>query len=175
MNLLNVGCGARFHPAWTNIDLEPSSPEIKRHDIRRGLPFADESFDACYSSHVLEHIGPRDVQLLLREMYRVLRFGGVIRCVVPDLEGMAKMYLRTTNDLAAGIPGAEANHDWMIIELYDQTVRSAPGGEMSRYLNRPQIPNAEFVRSRIGDLPDTEPNAQKRSFWNRIRRNGFQG
>jgi len=37
-----------------------------------------------------------------------------------------------------------------MLELYDQTVRSSSGGEMIRYLSRPDIPNRSFVESRIG-------------------------
>ena len=175
MNLLNVGCGARFHPAWTNIDLEPSSPAVTAHDVRFGLPYESESFDACYSSHVLEHIPRADVESLLREMYRVLKHGGIIRCAVPDLEDMARTYLRVLDDLADGRPDAEANHDWMIIEIYDQTVRTEPGGEMSRYLRRAHGRSAEFVLSRIGEWPSTDATADKPPLWSRIRRNGGRG
>lgn len=37
-----------------------------------------------------------------------------------------------------------------MLELCDQTVRSSSGGEMIRYLSRPDVPNRSFVESRIG-------------------------
>ncbi|CAN5555704.1 hypothetical protein BH11BAC2_BH11BAC2_04440 [soil metagenome] len=45
------------------------------------LPFPDNSFDMVYSSHVLEHIPDQDKAL--REIYRVLKPGGIHFCVVP--------------------------------------------------------------------------------------------
>jgi hypothetical protein len=47
----------------------------------RQLPFQDESQDAVYSSHCLEHIP--DSQTALAEWYRVLKVGGYIVMAVP--------------------------------------------------------------------------------------------
>lgn len=45
------------------------------------LPFPDESQDAVYTSHVLEHIP--DWELALQEWFRVLKIGGFLIIVVP--------------------------------------------------------------------------------------------
>ena len=49
----------------------------------RTLPFADESQDAIYSSHCLEHIP--DVINALQDWYRVVRQGGHIIIAVPSM------------------------------------------------------------------------------------------
>lgn len=46
------------------------------------LPFADESFDAIYSSHCFEHIP--DYVAVLRDWYRLLKVGGYLMIVVPQ-------------------------------------------------------------------------------------------
>jgi len=45
------------------------------------FPFAGNSFDAIYSSHCFEHIGPW--KAVLRDWYRLLKIGGFLVIVVP--------------------------------------------------------------------------------------------
>src|SRR5271166_2578243 len=81
--LLNVGCGRRVHDDWVNLDLVAHLPGVIPHDIRRGLPFRDNSFSAVYHSHVLEHLRRSSAHAFLRECYRVLAQGGILRVAVP--------------------------------------------------------------------------------------------
>jgi predicted SAM-dependent methyltransferase len=46
---------------------------------------SDSSVEVIYSSHVLEHLDQREVELYLKEAWRVLCPGGILRLVVPDL------------------------------------------------------------------------------------------
>jgi SAM-dependent methyltransferase len=45
------------------------------------LPFPDESVDAVFSSHMLEHAD--DYQAVIRDWHRVVKIGGFIVCIVP--------------------------------------------------------------------------------------------
>jgi predicted SAM-dependent methyltransferase len=69
------------------------NPGIVIHDLRKPLPFRDGSVSAVYSSHVLEHMYFNDGQQLIRECFRVLEGGGVLRLVVPDLQTIVREYL----------------------------------------------------------------------------------
>jgi predicted SAM-dependent methyltransferase len=118
---LNVGCGMQAPPGWTNVDgswnarlakypkirrmlsrlrllpsdkLEiPWSSSIVIHDIRKPLPFSDNSASVVYASHVLEHLYREEGQRLMAESFRVLEAGGVLRIVVPDLRTIVEEYL----------------------------------------------------------------------------------
>ena len=149
MKLVNVGCGRRCHPAWCNLDLTASAPGVIEHDLRQGLPFADNSCDAIYHSHVLEHLKPDDADRLISECFRVLKPGGILRIAVPDLEGIARQYVSSL-EAAAADPARAADHEWMTVELLDQMVRTQSGGRMRSYFDDEHLPNRPFVRSRVG-------------------------
>jgi SAM-dependent methyltransferase len=56
------------------------------------LPFGNGSVDVIYSSHMLEHLDREEAREFLAEAHRVLRPGGWIRIVVPDLERYVREY-----------------------------------------------------------------------------------
>lgn len=151
MQLLNIGCGSTFHKDWDNLDMFSDSPYVRAHDLRKGLPYPDCSCHAVYSSHLLEHLKPNEASKLLSEMYRVLSPGGIVRLAVPDLESVARNYLAALEAVQDDYsPVKEANYDWMMLELYDQTVRCFNGGEMGVFLSKQGMPNKEFVIKRVG-------------------------
>jgi SAM-dependent methyltransferase len=156
MNLLNIGCGGHFHEAWTNIDLVSTQPSVRAYDLRKGLPYAEASFDACYTSHVLEHLAREHAEGSLREQFRVLKPGGVVRVVVPDLEDKAREYIKTldaalSQTAYSQTSQAAENHAWMTLELLDQMVRTSIGGAMGAYILKPNLVNADYIVQRIGD------------------------
>lgn len=129
---LNFGCGTRFAPGWTNIDVYSAGPEVRRVNLLRPFPFPDAHFDAVYSSHVLEHFTPAEADHLVAEAFRVLKPGGILRTVVPDLEASCREYLRALDaSPAAGAP--DRAYRWAVLELLDQMTRSTPSGEMRGY------------------------------------------
>jgi SAM-dependent methyltransferase len=171
--LLNIGCGETVHPDWVNIDVVASIPGVLAYDVRRGLPYADCTFDACYCSHMLEHVTRDQATLIVGETYRVLKRGGVVRLVVPDFEQIVRHYLTSLEDVKSGHSKRESDYDWMMLELFDQTVRGSPGGEMKSYLTDPDLPNKEFITSRIGLEAERiwkgslQPNGTR--IWSRLR------
>ena len=68
--------------------------KIMVRDVRKKLPFDDRSVDFIYSSHLIEHLRKDEAEKVLRECFRVLKKGGLIRLVVPDLELMARIYIK---------------------------------------------------------------------------------
>lgn len=62
------------------------------HDLSYGIPLNDNAVDFVYSSHFLEHLFLKDAQALLKESWRVLKPGGVVRVSVPDLAYAVKIY-----------------------------------------------------------------------------------
>ena len=148
MKRLNLGCGTRIHPDWTNVDFATTRPGVLAHDLRLGIPFAEATFDVVYHSHVLEHFSKAEGKQFMAECFRVLRPGGVLRVAVPDLETICRLYLENLEGALQGSVSAAANYEWMMIELLDQTTRTTPGGCAREYLSLETIPNEEFVIQR---------------------------
>jgi SAM-dependent methyltransferase len=121
---VQYGCGMSAPEAWTNFDVSPTLriqktpvlgsllkgrlntvfPENVRYgDIIKGLPVADNSCDGLYCSHTLEHLALKDFRIALQHSYQILKPGALFRLVVPDLEQMARGYLKS---LDQGDPSA---------------------------------------------------------------------
>lgn len=61
-------------------------------DATKPLPYPNDSVEAIFSSHVLEHLFMDEVERLIPEFFRVLKVGGICRVVVPDLEKIVAGY-----------------------------------------------------------------------------------
>jgi SAM-dependent methyltransferase len=100
------------------------SPEIRVHDVTQGIPHDDGTVDGIYSSHMLEHLEPWAAQNLLAECHRVLRPGGTLRVVVPDLEVIVRAYLDDDRDiLPSEAPAGDAFIEALGFPLYAQPSR----------------------------------------------------
>jgi hypothetical protein len=134
MKKLNFGCGARYAAGWMNIDFHSDGQQVQRVNLLAGFPFPDNTFDVVYSSHVLEHFTSEQAAFLVRESHRVLKAGGIIRAVVPDLEASVREYMRilAMND---SDPDKLPRYNWIKIELLDQLVRTTNGGAMGALIS----------------------------------------
>lgn len=92
---LQLGSGAARLEGWLNIDFPPA--DLGLH-LGWGLPFAGESADYVYLSHVLEHLYKEEALALLTEARRVLSPSGVVRVVVPDIEKCLRAYAAGDDD-----------------------------------------------------------------------------
>jgi len=148
---LNLGCGQRFHKDWTNIDFVSNSPYVQAYNLLQGIPFEDNAFEVVYHSHVLEHFSKADGKKFIQECHRVLKPNGIIRIAVPDLEQIAKEYLKNLNLALEGNIDAQYNYEWIMLEMYDQAVRTKSGGQMASYFFQEILPNEDYVFKRIGE------------------------
>lgn len=93
--LNNVRCGRRI-----GVDLNPDSrkylqPEVEFHIGNAGhLDFLpDQSIDLVFTGNLLEHLADkREVERMLNEVWRVLRYGGYLVAMGPNLRFMTGAY-----------------------------------------------------------------------------------
>jgi len=73
-----------------------------------------------------------------------------LRVAVPDLERICRLYLEKLQLATSGDVASAYDRDWMLLEMYDQTVREKSGGAMLDFLRQNPLPNESFVLERIG-------------------------
>ncbi len=149
---VNMGCGDHYHPDWINLDVNPIPPHVKQWDVQKGIPMDSGSADVMYHSNMLEHLPRHKAIEFIHECYRVLKPGGIIRIAIPDLEQLARNYLKNLDDAAAGKPGAADRYEWSLIELLDQMTRNFSGGEMYRHWITKPMPAHDYVVERVGNV-----------------------
>ena len=112
---LNLGCGDKILPEYTNVDVAPSRAGKKPDvlcDLRALTPFDDGVAEEILSVHVVEHFWRWEVVDILREWVRVLKPGGrmVIEC--PNLQSACETFLADP-DRHAG-PGSEGQRSMWV-------------------------------------------------------------
>ena len=92
---LHLGSGDHHLAGWINVDLSPAMAVEVAADLTREMPFRSESVDLIHSEDFVEHVDEAAGKLVLRECHRVLRTGGVMRLLTPDLRALIEeIYLR---------------------------------------------------------------------------------
>ncbi len=115
--LLHVGCGmvnrdklpVLFRdPVWREIRLDIDSnvgPDVVASMIDMSR-IQDESVDAIWSSHNLEHLHAHEVPRALAEFLRVLKPFGFVLITLPDLQRVAELVVEDRADAPAYISPA---------------------------------------------------------------------
>jgi len=157
---INLGSSARGHLGWNNVDfnwivrlgkyprlyhllyrrgllsveryrrLQQMDPSTVVWDLRKGIPFADATFDGAYHCHVLEHIDREAAPVFIRECHRVLKPNGILRVVVPDFEYLARHYIGCVDRLPDNADMEE--HLFRVSEMIDQMVIRTPRDRQGR-------------------------------------------
>lgn len=84
---------------WINMDILDMSQypavcgyKFRQFDARQGIPWPDGSVDIIIAYHFIEHITRAEGTAFLKECYRVLRPGGVLRVGIPDTRVIIQAY-----------------------------------------------------------------------------------
>ncbi len=93
---LDIGSGNNPRVGYLALDIDPRCADVVAEMMH--LPFAEGSVERIYAAHCLEHISKFEVVPTLREWWRVLRVGGELELLVPDLVWCVQRWLQTQGD-----------------------------------------------------------------------------
>lgn len=74
---------------------------LVEQDCRKKLKFPDNSIDHILCSHFLEHVYPDEAEKILSDFKRVLKPGGTLHLILPDLKYLVDKYTETNSPEAA--------------------------------------------------------------------------
>ncbi|MBU1118969.1 methyltransferase domain-containing protein [Patescibacteria group bacterium] len=77
---------------YINVDLRHLPQVDVIADVRKNIPFSDQSVSEVFSCGTLEHFNMSELKSVLKEFFRVLKPGGMVAIGVPDLEKLCKAY-----------------------------------------------------------------------------------
>lgn len=95
--ILEIGPGtvtgrSMVFPEADTVDGKVGNPTSTALWGNEALPFADNTYDLIFASHVLEHVPWYRTAAALKEVHRVLKFGGEFEVYVPDFAYIVHCY-----------------------------------------------------------------------------------
>lgn len=117
---LHLGCGKKYIPGFIHVDLDDYPHIDHKSDISNLPMFEDNSVDLIYCCHALEYFDREEAQKVLKEWFRVLKPGGILRLAVPNFEAITEVYSKYKDLKHRGILGP----------LYGRMMIKTPDGEM---------------------------------------------
>jgi predicted SAM-dependent methyltransferase len=94
-NFFNFGCGQVPLKGFINVDFYSffgNSNLDYQTDFRHPLNVAEEVADGIFTEHMVEHLSYEEAQLFFSECHRILKVGGVLRVVCPDVSKFIAAY-----------------------------------------------------------------------------------
>src|SRR2546423_13095716 len=92
MPCLQLGSGPKAKAGWLNTDIKRHNPKIFELNAASDFPFDAATFAYVYCEHMIEHMTYQQGLHMLREVYRVLKPGGVLRLVTPSIQFLLNLF-----------------------------------------------------------------------------------
>ena len=98
---INLGSGHYKLEGWINVDVDFESLPNVLADLSCDLPFRDQCADFMHTEDFIDQLELAGARRFLRECHRILKAGGVIRVLTPDVEQLCDLYINRPEALKA--------------------------------------------------------------------------
>ena len=96
---INLGSGHWKFEGWVNVDLDAESLPDVLADLSADLPFEDGCAEFMHTEDFIDQLELEGAEAFLKECHRILKPGGVIRILTPDVEKLCRMYINEPDAL----------------------------------------------------------------------------
>lgn len=96
---LHLGADPIILPGWINSDISPLHSDIITIDATEPLPFPENSLEAVFCEHLIEHLSFTAGQTMIAEVFRVLRPGGIFQLSTPDLQRLCEFLVNDRDEV----------------------------------------------------------------------------
>ncbi len=152
--LLEIGCGKKAREGYTTCDIR-DLPEVDHVCPADELPFEDNSVDEVYSRHVVEHFTLKEFLKVLEEWNRVLKIGGEIYIICPNLLWHLKQILEGEHQSFYNKKSGENARYWGFGSLFGWQQDEYDIHKLGYYFELLRDILAEFGFENIEDLTDS--------------------
>jgi predicted SAM-dependent methyltransferase len=96
---IDIGCGTNKRTGYAGVDAVVVDGVEYVMDVTKGkLPFEDNSIEAVFSSHFLEHLVLSDALAVMTDAHRVLEGNGTVEVIVPNFPRLLELFLSAEFD-----------------------------------------------------------------------------
>jgi predicted SAM-dependent methyltransferase len=188
---INLGCGNLWKDDWCNLDGGPATklmwcrgvpllsrclpattrrypPDLIVHNLRRvPLPFGDDSAAVIFTGYAFEYISVNEARALLKDCWRILRPGGLMRMCQTDIAMVVQAYVDGSHGGAcqSAIDNAEQFLGLVAPGHRQWSMRIFRGGGVQQLFDKAKIEfmlaeagfrEIRFYRRDEGQCPDLE-------------------
>lgn len=156
LKALQLGCGMNRLPGWLNTDVEPDYG-VTFLDVTQPIPAPENSFDFIFAEHLIENFGPEKLKKVLRECFRILKPGGILRLTFYCADALrtmsaskqinafatrlSKAYLHLSDEIRALL--SEAGFDHISLTLPDESSYSQL---QNINQHKPYLPKEQYLK-----------------------------
>jgi predicted SAM-dependent methyltransferase len=99
--MINLGSGHWKLKGWVNVDIDHGSRPDVLADLSSDLPFRNACADFMHTEDFIDQLDLDGAAAFLRECHRILKPGGVLRVLTPNVEKLCRMYINEPQALKA--------------------------------------------------------------------------
>lgn len=165
---VEVGCGKKPRSGYVTCDVR-NLPGVDYVCSADNLPFGDNSCDEIYSRHIIEHFTLKEFLVVLKEWNRVLKPGGTLYIICPNLLWHCRQVLEGSHESLYNKARGQNARYWGLGSLYGWQHNEYDVHKFGYYFELIRDIVEDFGFSSVEDLTNDERGLEHADFHLEVR------